>query len=162
MFYAHKRVGKNGKVFKCLKFRSMYKDADERLEELLKYNEIEGGVAFKMKDDPRITPFGRFIRRTSIDELPQLFNIFVGSMSFVGPRPGDLREYALYTERDKQRLLVPQGLTGEWQVRGRGTTTFEQRIDMDLDYIANKQSLFYDLKLMFMTVGVVLGKKGAE
>lgn len=162
MIYVSERVGKGGKVFKFLKFRSMYADADERLDDLLKNNEIDGGVTFKMKDDPRITPFGKFIRRTSIDELPQLFNILVGDMSFVGPRPGTVREYALYSEKDKQRLLVPQGLTGEWQVHGRSKTTFERMIEMDLSYIADKQSLIYDLKLIFMTFVVVFKKEGAQ
>ena len=162
MLYVSKRVGKNGKVFNFLKFRSMYKDADERLDELLKNNEIEGGVTFKMKDDPRITPFGKFIRRTSIDELPQLFNILAGSMSFVGPRPGTVREYDLYDERAKRRVCVPQGLTGEWQVHGRSTTTFDEMIDMDLDYIANKQSLFYDFKIILKTFVVVFKKEGAQ
>ena len=160
--YVSRRIGKDGREFRFFKFRSMYKDADRHIEELLKYNEVDGGVTFKMKDDPRITRVGKFLRKTSIDELPQLLNIFLGDMSFVGPRPCTLREYALYSERDKLRLLVPQGLTGEWQVHGRSNTTFAEMIDMDLSYITEKQSLFYDICLMFATVGAVLSHKGAE
>lgn len=162
MIYSSKRVGKNGKIFNCYKFRSMVKGAEEKLPELLNKNEVKGGITFKMKNDPRITKFGKFIRKTSIDELPQLFNILKGDMSIVGPRPCTTREFELYDENDKQRLLVPQGLTGEWQANGRSETTFEEMIDMDLDYIQNKRSFCYDLKLIFKTVWVVLFGKGAE
>lgn len=160
--YVSTRIGKNGKTFRFYKFRSMYQDAESRLNELLEKNEIPGGVTFKMKDDPRITRFGKFLRKTSLDELPQLWNILKGDMSLVGPRPCTGREYALYTERDKQRLLVPQGLTGEWQVHGRSNTTFEEMIDMDLDYIQNKRGFWYDIKLIFRTFAVVCSHKGAE
>ena len=162
MIYSSKRVGKNGKIFNCYKFRSMVKGAEEKLPELLNKNEVKGGITFKMKNDPRITKFGKFIRKTSIDELPQLFNILKGDMSIVGPRPCTTREFELYDENDKQRLLVPQGLTGEWQANGRSETTFEEMIDMDLDYIQNKRSFWYDLKLIFKTILVVLFGKGAE
>ena len=160
--YVSRRVGKDGREFRFFKFRSMYKDADRHIEELLQYNEVDGGVTFKMKDDPRITRVGKFLRKTSIDELPQLLNIFLGDMSFVGPRPCTLREYALYSERDKMRLLVPQGLTGEWQVHGRSDTTFAEMIDMDLTYITEKRGFFYDIRLMFATVGAVFSHKGAK
>lgn len=162
MIYVSKRVGKNGKVFNFYKFRSMIDNAEDKLQGLLDENEVEGGVTFKMKNDPRITKFGKFIRKTSIDELPQLFNILKGDMSIVGPRPGTVREYELYNDYEKQRLLVPQGLTGYWQVHGRSKTTFETMIDMDIKYITQKRSFFYDIGLIFMTIGVVFKNDGAE
>lgn len=162
MIYVSKRVGKDGKVFNFYKFRSMRENAEEELKLLLEHNEIEGGVIFKMKEDPRITKFGKFLRKTSLDELPQLFNILKGDMSLVGPRPCTVREYELYSERDKLRLKVPQGLTGEWQVRGRCNTSFEEMVDMDLDYIQNKRGFWYDIGLLFRTIPVFFGKKGAQ
>lgn len=162
MIYTSKRVGKDGKVFNFYKFRSMVANAENELENLLEQNEIEGGVIFKMKEDPRITKFGKFLRKTSLDELPQLFNIFKGDMSLVGPRPCTVREYELYSERDKLRLKVPQGLTGEWQVRGRCNTSFEEMVDMDLDYIQNKRGFWYDIGILFRTIPVFFGKKGAQ
>lgn len=161
-FYASERVGKGGKIFKLYKFRTMEEHADEKLNELLKKRHDEWEVNFKLKNDPRITKLGKFLRKTSIDELPQLFNILKGDMSFVGPRPCSLREYDSYTEKDKLRLSVPQGLTGEWQTHGRSNTTVEQRIDMDLDYIQNKRGFFYDLYLIFKTIGVAFRQEGAE
>jgi lipopolysaccharide/colanic/teichoic acid biosynthesis glycosyltransferase len=162
MIYVSERVGKDGRVFRFYKFRSMYADAEARLPELLAQNEVKGGVTFKMKDDPRVTKFGGFLRKTSLDELPQLFNILNGSMTLCGPRPCTTREYALYGEKEKQRLKVKQGLTGEWQIHGRSNTTFDEMIDMDLDYIQNKRSFWYDLKLLFLTFGAVFKKDGAE
>ena len=162
MIYVSKRVGKDGKVFNFYKFRSMRENAEEELKLLLEHNEIEGGVIFKMKEDPRITKFGKFLRKTSLDELPQLFNILKGDMSLVGPRPCTVREYELYSERDKLRLKVPQGLTGEWQVRGRCNTSFEEMVDMDLDYIQNKRGFWYDIGLLFRTIPVFYGKRGAQ
>lgn len=161
-FYASERVGKGGKIFKLYKFRTMEEHADEKLNELLKKRHDEWEVNFKFKNDPRITKLGKFLRKTSIDELPQLFNILKGDMSFVGPRPCSLREYDSYTEKDKLRLSVPQGLTGEWQTHGRSNTTVEQRIDMDLDYIQNKRGFFYDLYLIFKTIDVAFRQEGAE
>ena len=161
-FYASERVGKGGKIFRLYKYRSMDENADEKLNELLKERHDEWEVYFKLKNDPRITNLGKFLRKTSIDELPQLFNILKGDMSFVGPRPCSLREYDSYTEKDKLRLSVPQGLTGEWQTHGRSNTTIEQRIDMDLDYIQNKRGFFYDLYLIFKTIGVAFRQEGAE
>ena len=161
-FYASERVGKGGKIFRLYKYRSMDENADEKLNELLKERHDEWEVNFKLKNDPRITKLGKFLRKTSIDELPQLFNIIKGDMSFVGPRPCSLREYDSYTEKDKLRLSVPQGLTGEWQTHGRSNTTIEQRIDMDLDYIQNKRGFFYDLYLIFKTIGVAFRQEGAE
>lgn len=162
MIYVSKRVGKDGKVFNFYKFRSMRENAEEELKLLLEHNEIEGGVIFKMKEDPRITKFGKFLRKTSLDELPQLFNILKGDMSLVGPRPCTVREYELYSEKDKLRLKVPQGLTGEWQVRGRCNTSFEEMVDMDLDYIQNKRGFWYDIGLLFRTIPVFFGKRGAQ
>lgn len=162
MIYVSKRVGKNGRIFNFYKFRSMYKDAEQRLNELLDQNEVEGGVTFKMKNDPRITPFGRFIRKTSIDELPQLLNILKGDMSIIGPRAGLPREVEIYPEEALDRLMVPQGLSGEWQANGRSDTTFENMIKMDLDYIQNKRGFWHDAGLVFKTILVVLKGSGAE
>ena len=162
MIYVSKRVGKNGRIFKYYKFRSMYQDAESRLEELLSKNEVEGGITFKMKNDPRITPFGRFIRKTSLDELPQLVNILKGDMTLIGPRVGLPREIEQYPSEALDRLLVPQGLSGEWQANGRSDTTFDQMIKMDLDYIQNKRSFWHDIGLIFKTVWVVIRGKGAE
>lgn len=162
MIYVSDRIGRYGRHFKFFKFRSMYKDADKRLVDVQQYNEMGGGVMFKMKDDPRVTPFGKFLRKTSLDELPQLFNILVGDMSFVGPRPGLPWEKEKYSSQALCRLLVPQGLTGEWQTHGRSNTTFDQMIAMDLDYVQNKRSFWYDLKLIFRTAIVVLKHDGAE
>lgn len=162
MIYISKRIGKNGKKFNFYKFRSMCDHAEEQLDDLLDQNEVEGGVTFKMKNDPRVTKFGRFIRKTSLDELPQLFNILKGDMSFVGPRPCTDREYELYTEKEKQRLQVPQGLTGEWQVHGRSDTTFDTMLELDMKYINEKRGFWYDIGLIFKTIGVVFKGKGAE
>lgn len=161
VFYVSTRIGKDGKPFKFYKFRSMKKDAEKELVNLLEQNETQG-ITFKMKDDPRITKFGKFIRKTSLDELPQLFNILKGDMSIVGPRPCTDREYALYSEKDKKRLLVPQGLTGEWQTRGRSDTTFDEMVDMDLEYITSKRGFWYDIKLILLTIPAVLKSKGAK
>jgi len=162
MIYISKRVGKNGKIFKFYKFRSMYKDAESRLNELLDQNEVEGGVTFKIKNDPRITPFGKFIRKTSLDELPQLFNILKGDMSVIGPRAGLPREVELYPQEALDRLQVPQGLSGEWQANGRSDTSFDNMIRMDLDYIQNKRGFWHDIGLIFKTMWVVITGKGAE
>lgn len=161
VFYVSERVGKNGKIFKFYKFRSMRNGAEQELDSLLAQN-MNQGITFKMKNDPRVTKVGKFLRRSSLDELPQLINILKGDMSLVGPRPGTLREYQLYSDYDKQRLLVPQGLTGEWQVRGRSKIPFKQMVELDLDYITNKRSFWYDVKLIFMTFGAVLRQDGAE
>ena len=164
IIYVSKRIGKNGKVFNFYKFRSMYQDAEARLEKLKSKNEIKGGVTFKMKNDPRVTPFGKFIRKTSIDELPQLWNVIKGDLSLVGPRSSTYEENLnpKVTNHIRQRQLVSQGITGEWQTHGRSSTTYEEMIEMDLDYIQNKRGFFYDIKLLFLTVWVVLTGKGAE
>ena len=162
MIYVSKRVGKNGKIFNFYKFRSMYKDAEQRLNELLDQNEVEGGVTFKMKNDPRITPFGKFIRKTSIDELPQLINILKGDMSIIGPRVALPREVEIYPEEALDRLIVPQGLSGEWQANGRSDTSFENMIKLDLEYITKKRGFWHDVGLIFKTIWVVIKGSGAE
>ncbi|WP_420488314.1 sugar transferase [Gottfriedia acidiceleris] len=159
VFFYQTRVGKNGKEFKMYKFRSMVTDAEERLKELLKYNEVSGAM-FKMKNDPRITKIGKFIRKTSIDELPQLFNVLIGNMSLVGPRPPLPREVAEYTAYDMQRLLVSPGCTGLWQVSARNSVGFEEMVELDLKYI-RKRTIIYDLKIIFSTIKVIMGTDNA-
>ncbi len=158
-FFVQTRVGKNGKLFKMVKFRSMVVDAEKQLEKLRKYNEKDGPV-FKIKDDPRITKIGHFIRKTSIDELPQLYNIFLGSMSIVGPRPALPKEVEQYTSYQKQRLLVKPGLTCFWQVNAkRDEISFEEWMDSDIEYIKQRSAML-DLKLIFKTIKVVLTGQG--
>lgn len=155
------RIGKNGRRFCIYKFRSMYIDAEERKKELMAQNEMNG-LMFKMKDDPRITKVGKFIRKTSIDEFPQFFNVLKGDMSLVGTRPPTEEEFLQYEERHKRRLSLKPGLTGMWQVKGRsGVTDFEDVVKMDLEYIDN-WSIWLDIKLLFETVGVVFRGEGAE
>ena len=157
--YVQERVGKNGRKFRFYKFRSMVPHADRMLQTLLEKNEMDGPV-FKMKDDPRITRFGRFIRRTSIDELPQLWNVLKGDLSLVGPRPGLPREVEQYTEYQSQRLLVTPGLTCYWQVQPkRNSLSFDEWVALDLKYICER-SFWLDLKLIFKTVGAVFGQEG--
>lgn len=153
IFFAQKRVGKNGKEFKMYKFRSMVTDAEAKLEELLKYNEVDGAM-FKMKDDPRVTKVGKFIRKTSIDELPQLFNVLRGDMSLVGPRPPLPREVNEYSKYDMQRLLVTPGCTGLWQVSGRSKLGFNEMVELDIEYIKNS-SIKNDLYIIFKTFLVI-------
>lgn len=160
VFFVQERCGKNNKLFKMYKFRSMISNAEELLEELICENEMDGPV-FKIKEDPRITRVGRFIRKTSIDELPQLFNILVGDMSIVGPRPAIPHEVAEYNEYQRQRLLVKPGLTCIWQVSGRNSIGFDEWVDMDLEYI-EKRNLWMDIKLIFKTVGVLFGDDNAS
>lgn len=159
VIFTQNRTGKDGKVFRMYKFRSMYVDAEKRRSELLARNEADGPL-FKIADDPRVTKVGRFIRRTSIDELPQLVNILKGEMSIVGPRPLVTYEQNQCTEYQAQRLLVKPGLTCIWQVSGRSDTSFDELIEMDLEYIRN-QSLWLDIKLILKTVVVVFTHKGA-
>jgi exopolysaccharide biosynthesis polyprenyl glycosylphosphotransferase len=157
-FYQH-RVGKNEKLFKMYKFRSMVSNAEELLESLLVKNEVEGHM-FKMKEDPRITRVGKFIRKTSIDELPQLWNVLRGEMSLVGPRPPLIREVEQYSTYHKQRLQVTPGCTGLWQVSGRNNLGFEEMVELDLRYISNR-SIFFDIKIVLKTIKVLLGSKDA-
>lgn len=159
IFFAQTRVGKNEKTFKMYKIRSMCVDAEDKLAELLQLNEVEGAM-FKMKDDPRVTKVGKFIRKTSIDELPQLLNVLKGDMSLVGPRPPLLREVADYTEYDKQRLLIKPGCTGLWQISGRNEVGFDEMVELDLRYI-RQLSLKNDAIIVVKTVGVMLKPNGA-
>lgn len=159
ILFSQTRVGKNEKEFKMFKIRSMCVDAEEKLAELLKHNEVEGAM-FKMKDDPRVTKVGKFIRKTSIDELPQLWNVLKGDMSLVGPRPPLVREVAEYTEYDKQRLLVKPGCTGLWQVSGRNDVGFEEMVELDISYIQNL-SLWNDFIIIFRTVSVMIKPNSA-
>jgi lipopolysaccharide/colanic/teichoic acid biosynthesis glycosyltransferase len=158
--YFQERVGKNGKRFKFYKFRSMVPNADTMLDSLLEHNEMDG-PAFKIKDDPRITRVGRFIRRTSIDELPQLWNVLIGDMSLVGPRPPLPREVSLYTEQQNQRLLVTPGITCYWQIQPkRNSLSFDEWLALDIKYI-RERSLKTDITILYKTIGVVLSQEGA-
>ena len=153
--YSQIRVGRDGKEFRFFKFRSMRPNADKYLENLLNQNEMDGPV-FKIKDDPRITRFGHIIRRTGIDELPQLFNILMGDMSVVGPRPALPREVEQYTEYQKQRLFVSPGLTCYWQIQPhRNNISFDKWLELDLKYI-KERSFITDWKIIFKTVNAVL------
>lgn len=158
--FLQRRVGLGGRVFLCPKFRSMVVDADAMKAGLQALNEHKEGVTFKIKRDPRITRVGRFLRRSSIDELPQLWCVLVGDMSLVGPRPAVPSEVARYTREQRQRLAVKPGLTCYWQVQGRGDVPFEQQVQMDTRYIA-EQSLWLDLRLLLMTIPAVLSARGA-
>ena len=157
--FVQKRVGKDGREFKLYKFRSMVPNADQMLEKLLDKNEMEG-PAFKIKDDPRITRVGRFIRKCSIDELPQLWNVIKGDMSLVGPRPPLPREVEQYTEDQHMRLAVIPGITCYWQVQPqRNSLSFEEWLDLDLKYI-EKRSFGTDIVILFKTIGAVCGLEG--
>ncbi|WP_317966248.1 sugar transferase [Paenibacillus sp. CCS19] len=159
VFYYQTRVGKDEKHFRMYKFRSMVRDADKQLEKLLGQNEIEGAM-FKMRHDPRVTRIGRFIRKTSIDELPQLVNVLRGDMSLVGPRPPLPREVKEYTLYDKQRLSVTPGCTGLWQISGRNELSFGQMVELDLKYI-NQCSIRFDCLIILKTIKMLLGSKNA-
>lgn len=159
VFYTQERVGKNGKRFKIYKFRSMYVNADTLLEKLKEKNEVTGPM-FKMKNDPRVTSVGRFLRKTSLDELPQLLNVLRGDMSLVGPRPPLPSEVEEYSEYDKQRLWVIPGCTGLWQATERNNVGFAEMVELDLKYIQNR-SLFLDAKIIFLTFLVIIHPNGA-
>lgn len=159
VFFKQIRVGKDGKEFHMYKFRSMVNNAEELLETLLPLNETTGAM-FKIKNDPRVTKVGKFIRKTSIDELPQLWNVLKGEMSLVGPRPPLPREVAQYTEYDKQRLLVTPGCTGLWQVSGRNDLGFDEMVELDLKYI-RERSLLYDIKIIFKTIKIMIRPNSA-
>jgi len=160
IFYRQKRVSLNGRVFTMFKFRSMFVDAEKRLEELKEKNEMTGPV-FKLKNDPRITPIGKFIRRTSIDELPQLFNVLKGDMSLVGPRPPLPDEVKKYETWQRRRLSMRPGITCVWQVSGRNNIDFDEWMELDLYYIDN-WSLWLDFKILLQTIPAVLLAKGAK
>jgi exopolysaccharide biosynthesis polyprenyl glycosylphosphotransferase len=159
ILFRQKRVGADGKVFVCYMFRSMYEGAERRQEELEPLNEAEGPV-FKMNDDPRVTSIGRVLRRWSIDELPQLMNVFKGEMSLVGPRPLPVRDFQRMEEAHKRRLGSVPGMTGYWQISGRSNLSFEEMVRLDLYYIEN-WSLSFDVKIILRTLGTVLRREGA-
>jgi lipopolysaccharide/colanic/teichoic acid biosynthesis glycosyltransferase len=158
--YRHTRVGLRGQQFTCYKFRTMVPDADRLKCEMAHKNHHNDDRTFKVPDDPRVTSFGRWLRRTSIDEVPQLWNVVKGDMSLVGPRPPIPEEVKRYTSSDKRRLLVKPGLTCIWQVSGRSELSFPVQVRLDLLYI-RKRSLWLDLKLILLTVPAVLTRRGA-
>ena len=154
VLFKQARVGKEEKEFYMYKFRSMVRDAEDRLEDLLELNEVSGAM-FKMKEDPRVTKVGKFIRKTSIDEFPQLVNVLRGEMSLVGPRPPLPREVEEYSSYDKQRLLVTPGCTGLWQISGRNDVGFKEMVELDLKYI-NERTFYYDFKIICKTIIIIL------
>jgi exopolysaccharide biosynthesis polyprenyl glycosylphosphotransferase len=160
VFFRQVRVGRFGREFRMLKFRSMRTDAEQRLKELLAKNQHSTGVTFKIKNDPRITRVGRFLRKYSLDELPQFINVFLGDMSLVGPRPPVPREVALYSLADRRRLAVKPGITCIWQVSGRAEIDFPGQVKLDVRYIESR-SLREDLKILFKTIPAVLSGDGA-
>lgn len=163
LFYEQLRYGKNGKIFRLYKFRSMCINADQKLKEYLESNEDarnEFGRTHKLQEDPRITKLGNFLRKTSLDELPQMINILKGDMSFVGPRPVVSKEVEEYGKNKEKFLSVTPGLTGYWQVNGRSNTTYEERMIMELYYVENC-SLWLDIKIFFKTFITVFKKEGA-
>lgn len=159
VLFTQQRVGKDGKLFRIYKFRSMYKDAEARRAAVLHMSERKG-VCFKAKNDPRITRVGKFMRRFSIDELPQVLNVFKGDMSIVGPRPALPQEVAAYPQKAMGRLAVKPGLTGPWQVSGRAEVSFDRMVNMDLAY-AKTRTVFSDIALILMTFRAVFSGKGA-
>lgn len=160
VLFSQQRVGLNGVLFRCWKLRSMVEDAEARKRELLAQNEMAGGTTFKMKRDPRISRVGRFIRKASIDELPQLWNVLIGDMSLVGPRPAVPQEVERYPARAWNRLVVKPGITCIWQVSGRSQIPFEQQVEMDIEY-AQHRSMRLDLMLLLKTLPAVLFARGA-
>ncbi len=160
IIFSQVRVGKYGRHFKFYKFRSMYIDAEARKAELLKLNESGDGVIFKMKRDPRITPVGRFIRKFSIDELPQLFNVILGDMSLVGPRPPLPAEVRTYSLEERKRLNITPGITCLWQVSGRSELPFQKQMALDKEYIASR-SAWKDFLILLRTVPAIITGKGA-
>lgn len=159
VFFYQTRVGRHQRPFRMFKFRSMVSNAEALLSDLLVKNEVSGAM-FKMKDDPRITRIGKFIRRTSIDEFPQLWNVIRGDMSLVGPRPALPREVAEYTMYDKRRLLVLPGCTGLWQVSGRNSVGFSEMVELDIQYI-RERSFTYDISIILRTIKLLFGAKDA-
>ena len=158
--FSQERVGYNGKIFKMHKFRSMVSNAEELKEALMDKNEMSGPM-FKIKSDPRVTKVGKFIRKTSIDELPQLLNILKGDMSLVGPRPNLPKEVSNFSEYHKQKLLVKPGLTCYWQVMGRSSIGFEEWMELDIKYIKERNT-WIDIRLIIKTFFVLFGDKNAE
>jgi exopolysaccharide biosynthesis polyprenyl glycosylphosphotransferase len=159
VFFVQTRVGRNGRHFGMIKFRSMYRDAEARRAALLRDSDRDG-ICFKSRNDPRVTPVGRILRRLSLDELPQVFNVLKGDMSLVGPRPALPEEVAAYPARAMGRLAALPGITGLWQVSGRADIGFDEMVDLDLSYVRNA-SLAADIAILFRTVGAVLTGRGA-
>lgn len=159
VFYKQVRVGKNGKTFKMYKFRSMFVNADKMLAKLKEQNDVEGPM-FKMKDDPRITKVGHFIRKHSLDELPQFLNVIKGDMSLVGPRPPLPSEVAEYSDYDKQRLYVTPGCTGLWQATERNEVGFSEMVQLDIQYI-QRASFMFDLWIIWKTVEIIIKPNGS-
>lgn len=159
VFYSQTRLGKDGRKFQMWKFRSMVADADKMVDKLLKKNDVEGAM-FKIKDDPRITRVGRVLRKHSLDELPQLYNVLRGDMSLVGPRPPLPREVVKYTDYDRQRLAVIPGCTGLWQVSGRSNLSFSEMVTLDIQYI-NNASFSQDILILLKTFSVFIHPTGA-
>jgi len=161
ILFKQERIGKNGEIFYMYKFRSMVSNAESLLEDLLHLNEVEGAM-FKIKSDPRITKIGKFIRSTSIDELPQLWNVLKGEMSLVGPRPPLSREVEMYTDYEKQRLIVVPGCTGLWQATERNNVGFKEMVELDLKYIDQK-NFYFDIKIIILTIySLVIKRKSAS
>ena len=160
VFFTQVRVGRYGRHFNFYKFRSMRQNAEQQKEGLLAQNESKDGVIFKMKDDPRITRVGKFLRRTSLDELPQLWNVFIGDMSLVGPRPPVPSEVEKYTLEDRKRLDVIPGLTCLWQIKGRSDIPFKEQVRLDKEYIL-ASSVWKDIVILLKTIPAIIGGKGA-
>lgn len=160
VFFTQVRVGRYGKHFDFYKFRSMYIDAEKRKAALMAQNESKDGVIFKMKSDPRITPVGRIIRKFSIDELPQLWNVLKGDMSLVGPRPPIPDEVKLYSLEERKRLNVIPGLTCLWQISGRSDIPFHEQVRLDKEYI-RKRGVWNDIKILLKTIPAIISGKGA-
>ena len=160
VFFRQKRVGLNGRVFEFIKFRSMIVNAEAKKAELLKQNKHKNSITFKMCRDPRVTWIGRILRKTSLDELPQLWNVLCGDMTLVGPRPAVVPEVNRYSARERKRLAVVPGLTCIWQVSGRADLDFKQQVELDIRYI-RERSLWTDFKLMVLTIPAVLSGRGA-
>lgn len=161
VFFGQTRIGKNGRLFTCYKFRSMYQDAEQRKKDLMKQNEVKG-LMFKLEDDPRITKVGKFIRKTSIDEFPQFWNVLKGDMSLVGTRPPTVDEYERYEVKHKCRLSMTPGLTGLWQISGRSNIKdFDEVVKLDMKYI-DDWSILKDIKILILTIWVVFTGKGSK
>lgn len=161
IIFAHKRLGKDGKVIKVYKYRTMVQNAEELLKKLTPEQKKEYEKNFKLENDPRITKIGQFLRKTSLDELPQLFNILYGNMSVVGPRPIVQKELSKYGIFSDKLLSAKPGLTGNWQANGRSDTTYEERVKLDIEYIDNR-SFWNDIKIILKTVITVLRREGAR
>jgi len=160
IFFVQTRVGQHGRHFKMYKFRSMCMDAEQRLRDLLAKNQHKEGVTFKIKDDPRVTRAGRWLRKFSLDELPQFYNVLAGDMSLVGPRPPVPREVAKYTPADRRRLAIKPGITCIWQISGRSEIDFSGQVQLDVSYIET-QTFWGDVTILARTVPAVVSGKGA-